>query len=355
MISGTSIVAPVTTNDVKTLTGCPSNKVNYLITAAKTGGVNGRAFNTTEGGGNAYLGELIGGARPYWNIFSNESPGEWTTGIGDINPLIFRIKRDSGGVKYAPMLGAFRNYKHNSVGPEDNNSTIDIATGSSTSQLVGMHYRTGEYDWRKVGGGANAAQFIVINSGGIQVGASDVVSLTAVNMTLVADIRLTLASTVSPHKEVFTMRLLIGRKVAVNDFNIYGYVPADSTITFNIYQNIPAASLTVFVGSLSSVFRIPTTFSEGANNYSFTGTKVNATINLLGYSLNRIVYNIVNSTGTVGATTTVNYGFDILNEYPQDFEGFSGNTQEFVISKKRITPTSAYPYLEAIMYYTKLG
>lgn len=353
MISGNTIVAPVTTTDVRNLTGCPSNSVNYLITAAKSGGVNGRAFNTTQGGGNAYLGELIEGALPYWNIFSNESPGEWTVGIGDLNPLIFRLKRDKGGTRYAPMLGAFRNYKHNSVGPTDNDIDVRIPVSGSKVQNLGIRYKTGEYDWRKLSGNANAAQVAIYNSGGLQIAVSEVMSLTNVNMLLVTNVIINLNSTSFEHVETYTMRMFIGRKVAINDFSIYGYIPIDSIITFTIYKEKPLVYLNVTLTNTTNNFKLQDAFITGANSWIFTGV-CQITKNEF-IPLKSITYSTVNEAGDIGSTVTVtSYN---LYESPTTVEIFKdvGPTlyQDFSVSRSRVTPNASYPFVQITMIYSK--
>jgi len=109
MTSNGIISAPVTITDIKNTIGLNSTGLWDLVTRARTGGVNSRAFNTGDG-------YLIKDARPFWNIYSNESPGEWAPQKEAEGPLTFRMKTDSSG-KLRASMGDFRGYNHNSSAP----------------------------------------------------------------------------------------------------------------------------------------------------------------------------------------------------------------------------------------------
>lgn len=104
MTSNGIISAPVTITDIKNTIGLNSTGLWDLVTRARTGGVNSRAFNTGDG-------YLIKDARPFWNIYSNESPGEWAPQKEAEGPLTFRMKMDSSG-KLRASMGDFRGYNH---------------------------------------------------------------------------------------------------------------------------------------------------------------------------------------------------------------------------------------------------
>lgn len=354
MTSGGIITAPVSVTDVKNTIALSANGVNDIITRAKTGGVNGRAFNTVEGGGTINEGYLIDGARPYWNIFSNESPGEWVPSVLADGPLQFRIKRDSSS-RYAPMLGKFNGYNHNSIGPEDNDVTHSIPVGSSTTQNIGIRFRTGSYDWRKVSN-TNYCKFVVYD-GNFVAGESDPVEITAVNMTIVATIKMNI-STTSAYTKKYKMRLILGRRAGAGDFNSFGYVPSDSTLTIEVYKPLALAELSVRVGNLWTAFDIDQDFVTTGHSYMFRAKyRKGSGIPTDGYQLQKIIYKTVNGAGAVGKTLEVTSGFDFPNaEYPLTLRSYTvENDETFYISRSRLYTTNEYPQLQASMYYVPFG
>lgn len=133
MTSNGIISAPVTITDIKNTIGLNSTGLWDLVTRARTGGVNSRAFNTGDG-------YLIKDARPFWNIYSNESPGEWAPQKEAEGPLTFRMKMDSNG-KLRASMGDFRGYNHNALGPKANPERL-----SWTDTPAGTDVRLGETD-----------------------------------------------------------------------------------------------------------------------------------------------------------------------------------------------------------------
>ena len=120
----------ITTSMVSSAIGLGSHDIGALCAKAKTGGTGGYAFNIVENGGATSDGTLITSAEPFFNKYSNESPGEWMLPASSTSPVYFRLKRsliDSS--RYAFMLGSFRGYDHSATPPSLPNvyAEIDIS------------------------------------------------------------------------------------------------------------------------------------------------------------------------------------------------------------------------------------
>lgn len=115
----------ITTTIVKQAIGLASNNVGELCTKASIGGVAGRAFkirlneNDVEMPSALPLRDLIPGSKPYWNIYSAKSPGEWyKSGGGTVQgEFKFRLGNipEYGTTDPDFSLGDFREYDHSAV------------------------------------------------------------------------------------------------------------------------------------------------------------------------------------------------------------------------------------------------
>lgn len=355
--NGTKITAPISDSDIRTVTGVPSNDIGYQIYRAKTGGTGGWAFKITENGFSSGDGELINGARPYWNIFSNNSPGEWIPSITADGPIRFQLKRFMGNssLGYGANMHEFDGYEHNAVAPEDNNITHSVPVGANSAQNIGVRFRTGSYDWRKVSN-TNYCKFVIYDGNSV-VGQSDPVEITAINMTIVATIKMNI-STVSAYTKQYKMRLILGRRAGANDFNSFGYVPSESTLTIEVYKPLPLAELSVRVGVLWTAFDIDQNFVTTGHAYMFNAKyRKGSGIPTDGYQLKKIIYKIVNASGAVGATVEVTSNFDFPNaEYPLSLGSYVvENNETFYVSRSRLRTTPEYPQLQVSMFYTEFG
>ena len=115
----------ITTTMVSQAIGLASNNVGELCIRAASGGVMSTtetpnfssAFMVSENGGGVNDGALISLAKPFWNIWSDESPGEWQLPGNFGDPVWFRLKRVYDNTRYAFRLGAFRAYDHAAMEP----------------------------------------------------------------------------------------------------------------------------------------------------------------------------------------------------------------------------------------------
>lgn len=351
------ITAPVTDDDVAITTGVDSHDIGIQIAKAKIGGMGGYAFSIVENGGTPNDGELILGASPFWNIFSNESPGEWVPSLLADGPVRFQLKRfmNNASMGYGFGLHLFDGYNHGAVSPGDNNITHSVPIGASSEQNIGIRFRTGSYDWRKVAN-TNYCKFVIYDGNSI-VGQSEPVEITAVNMTIVATVRMTI-STVSAYTKQYKMRLILGRRAGANDFNSFGYIPSESTLTIEVYKPLPLAELSVRVGVFWTAFEIDQNFVTTGHAYMFNAKyRKGSGIQTDGYQLKKIVYKIVNASGVVGDTVEVTSNFDFPNaEYPLTLGSYVvENYETFYVSGSRLRTTNEYPQLQVSMYYTEFG
>lgn len=149
--SGGIINAPVSIEDVARTLGLGENDLALLITKAKSGGKewlrpNGNkqmlAFDVRETG--SELGNLIKGAIPYWNIYSNNSPGYWYLSIPDVKFNLMEYNN-----KYYFSLQCFDEYNHNSEVPMIENVSVRVLPGKHN---IFIPFSLGSYDWKKING-----------------------------------------------------------------------------------------------------------------------------------------------------------------------------------------------------------
>ena len=125
--------ADLRADDIRDTIGIASNNLSHYIVKAKTGGKDGYAFRIKENGYARTDGDLIDGAEPYFNLYSNFSPAEWIPGTakGTVTGYpVFkcRLKRHPGAnivvggetitsACYCFNLGAFAGYRHKAEAP----------------------------------------------------------------------------------------------------------------------------------------------------------------------------------------------------------------------------------------------
>lgn len=145
----------ITPMHVRNVTGCPSITVGGLVLKAKIGGksttINGKpathAFASVETGHVDYDGYLIEGALPYWNIYANNSPGEWVANAD--YSMSFRLKRESSN-KYYLSLGSFAGHDMDAAPPEIQSKIISGENGAK--RTVTLRPSIGDYNWGRIPG-----------------------------------------------------------------------------------------------------------------------------------------------------------------------------------------------------------
>lgn len=335
MTSGGVITAPVSISDVRSTLGLSSTALMDIVSKAKVGGRNGRAFTTVEGGGTINEGYLIDGAEPFWNKWSNESPGEWVAPASVDGPLRLRIKRDAGGGRYAAMLGTFRGYNHNSSAPIVGGGEYHFTQGAGSGMLertFSFKPRLGSYDWRKVAGATMYRA--AISGGNIGTVYGTPVSITSEAQTI--NITITI-NTNYVDTYTYDLKVYIGHGTT-NDFNSIGYIPTVETMKI-IIDPKPVITGAVAVKQ-DGVWRY-TAFSmrEGVTSQGqtrFAGTfRNNSGITTDGKKLVRMTYRWGTAAqGNEGSVdvTSFNYreGPNYLRSYPP-----SDNTEAFTSDPSR--------------------
>lgn len=119
-------------------------------TLARKGGRDGFAFGVVENGSYPEDGYLIEGAYPYWNIYSNDSPGRWELPLDfDKDPFLrFRLRTDARH-RYRVRLTDFSGYDPEATAPWVGDVVITGKMGQEYSRPV--RYGVGSYDWRGAG------------------------------------------------------------------------------------------------------------------------------------------------------------------------------------------------------------
>jgi len=127
------------------------------------------AFKIVENGYTTNDGALILGKKPKWNIFSNNSAGEWKLPSNSDGTIYFRLKRspyDSN--RYAFSLGSFRGYNHlaiqPSIGIDNLTNEYDFPRRFDTIDVDFLfHCLLGEYNWTTLAANASDIKIMIYN------------------------------------------------------------------------------------------------------------------------------------------------------------------------------------------------
>lgn len=313
------ITAPVTDDDVAITTGVDSHDIGIQIAKAKIGGMGGYAFSIVENGGTPNDGELILGASPFWNIFSNESPGEWVPPLLADGPVRFQLKRfiNNASMGYGFGLHLFDGYNHNAAAPFPGGQPLEFTEGAgsgSVTYTVTLKPNTGSYNWAKISG-ATLFQSRVYN-GSILMAQSTPVAISSGTVTISVPLTINTAS-VGVFR--YKTRLYIGSG-SVNDFNSLGYIPVEGEITVTITAK-PVITAGVRVSGRVNVFAM----AEGVtsnNTTRFSGTyRLNSGVTTDGKTLRSMTYRWGSSAaGNEGSLTVTSFNFregpSYLRSYP---------------------------------------
>lgn len=284
--------------------------------------------------GAANDGRLIDGALPYWNIYSNESPGEWKQAVSADGPLVFELKRFLGDATqgYGFGLHHFNGYNHNSAAPNPGGQPLEFTQGAgsgSVTYTVTLKPNTGSYNWAKVAG-ATLFQSRVYN-GSILMAQSTPVPISTGTLTISIPLTInTSSATIFRYKTY----LFIGSG-SVNDFNSLGYIPVQGEITVTILAK-PVMTASVRVSGRVNVFAM----AEGVtsnNTTRFSGTyRLNSGVTTDGKTLRSMVYSWGSaSAGNEGSLTVTSFNF---REGPSYLRSYSAgdNVEAFTADPSRV-------------------
>lgn len=289
----------------------------------KSGKVMNYAFNVPFVGGSVGDGRLIDGAQPRWNIWSNNSPGEWILPIAEpgdpaIQECQFRLKHDSSNeVRYD--LADFAGYDPDAI-PQ---SLPDIVYSGFEGQEFNPILKgivLGSYDWKKVNPALQYVKLMSVNSRGLAQNLSDPISLSSSNFNIPINFRIPAAET----SETLYLALC-------NQFgDEQAYLPNSGIITF-----VPVDYTFVIINVIISIdgyfARGRSDSSEILSGYTTWGAKVTNTAMLRNAPLGqlvRVVYKATNADGeTVEKTRTA---IDLLKDsplYTTDFKEIGVGTE----------------------------
>lgn len=257
MLGTTNITTTLVGNEL----GVSTRDVGMLCSGARSGGTSGSAFTVVEAGGTVNEGYLIDGAEPYFNIWSNNSPGEWVGPNLPQGDLRFRLKRDTAQARYCFSLGNYRNYDHAAIAASSGNPGIKIEVGSATTQKIEIRVKLGSYDWKKVANATHVAAEIP----GVVMSAPQPISDEWIRLSATITV-----NTSYPSKEEYPINIFIGT-LAGSDFNTIGRIPADGTFTIEVWKPRVPATITVTVSGRLNVFTMTGDAIPSGGSYMITG------------------------------------------------------------------------------------
>lgn len=334
-----------------------SNDVGELVAKAKTGGSGGYAFSIVETGGGVNDGYLFKSysstetsfATPYWNIWANNSPGEWVLPALSTNPVEFRLKRDEGGLKYCYRLGNFREYEHNSYAPVPAglSRTYAKTTGGSVTVSDVLKIKLGSYDWKKLDASATHCKCKIYQSdGSTEIQSSSVMALTTDNKFITFSNLDFVVSTGSAVTYNYISKIAICNSVG----DELCVLPIFGSIIIDIV-NVPNNLIKVIIAGNPKVFPTASPILQSGNYYYTNGTYNS----MFGISANNrvlqsITYQLLNKTTNAVESALTVTSFDAY-ELPTMLDIYSNGEQEtFYTSFSRVSP-SATQYLVMTMDY----
>lgn len=347
----------ITTTIVKQAIGLASNNVGELCIKAASGGIMttnepsnyNSAFMVAENGGGINDGALISSAKPYWNIWSDESPGEWQLPGNFGEPVWFRLKRGYDNTRYAFRLGTFRGYDHAAMEPTPFGFLRTFtkgAAGSSTTFDAALKIKLGSYNWGKLSG-VSHCMCLTYDSNNNLISSSVVMPINTTNQFITFENVQFTVSTASIASYTWTSKIALCNSVG----DVLGVLPTTGVATVKIVAAI-VNSLNVTIAGNQKVFQTGSTLIGGGSIYANGTYNSSFGISANYRTLNSITYMIYNSsTNEVVSQTTVT-SFNAY-EYPTVLDIYANGEQEtFYASYGSGRPTpGAGQYLSVFMEY----
>lgn len=334
-----------------------SNDVGELVSKAKSGGSAGYAFSIVENGGGVndgylfktYSSTAISLASPYWNIWANNSPGEWVLPASSSDPVEFRLKRDEAGQRYCFRLGNFREYEHTSYAPISAglSRTYAKTTGGSVTVSSALKIKLGSYDWRKLDVSATHCKCKIFQSDGTtEVHSSSVMPLTTDNKFITFSNVDFVVSTGSVMTYNYISKISICNSIG----DELCVLPEFGSIVIDIVA-VPDNLIKVIIAGNHKVFQTASPILQSGGSYYTNGTYNS----MFGISANNrilqsITYQLLNKTTNAVENALVITSFDAY-EAPTMLDIYSnGDAETFYTSSSRVSP-SATQYLVMTMEY----
>lgn len=347
----------ITTTIVKQAIGLASNDVGELCIRASSGGVMtttetinfNSAFMVAENGGGINDGSLIAGAKPYWNIWSNESPGEWVLPGNFGEPVWFRLKRGHDNIRYAHRLGSFKGYDHAAAAPTPfgfSRTFTKGAAGSSTTFDAVLKIQLGSYDWGKLSG-VTHCKCLTYDSIGNLISSSGVMPINTTNTFITFENVQFTVSTASVATYTWTSKIALCNSLG----DLLGILPITGEATVKVVAAV-ANTLNVSIARNIKVFTTGSTLINSGSIYA-TGTYNSAFgVSADGRVLKSITYTIRDAeTNAIVSETTVT-SFNAY-ESPTVLDVYwNGDNETFYASYGNGRPTpSAGQFLQVNMEY----
>lgn len=337
----------ITTTIVKNLIGVNSNSVGDMITRALSGGVTDGTYMRAFDFSAPNEGDLIANAKPFWNIYSNESPGEWRLGSQATDTVWFRLKRGYDNLRYAMHLGGFRGYDHSAVAPNPFGFSLSYAkgaAGSSTTVSMIAKIKLGSYNWSKINGVTHCK--CLIYQGATLVYTSSVKPINTTNTFINFENVSFTVSTASVATYNYTTKIVLCQ----SDGNELGVLPQTGEGVISIIAAVENIVAVTIAGN-ARVFTLGSTligsgsiYATGTYDSRFGISANERTLNSITYQLKNKTTNAIESTLTV--TSFNAYESPIVLDYY-----VTGNQETFYASwGDRLTP-SGTQYLVVTMEY----
>lgn len=274
--------------------------LSRIVNTASVGGSGGYAFQIVENGYTAKSGWLFTdsdgypSAYPYWNIYSNSSPGQWRLPGTNGAPVYFELKRDSSNA-YRYSLEDFDGYNPDALPPsmDDIHATFQQNVSVSNVEIMAHTVSLGSYDWTKLGG-ISKMRVWVDDSAYTEVSVtSDPITIGSGNPVIKIN---TLVTT-----GVFTYDLPMyimlcdstGADIATLPIKGTFTVETIGVTTVRIYARITGSN-----GNSGTVIGKAETGQYGQTTVTNTGTVNNAVKALSGYSLSSVQIVCKDASGT---------------------------------------------------------
>ena len=274
--------------------------LSRIVNTASVGGSGGYAFQIVENGYTAKSGWLFTdsdgypSAYPYWNIYSNSSPGQWRLPGANGAPVYFELKRDSTNA-YRYNLEDFDGYNPDALPPsmDDIHATFQQNVSVSNVEIMAHTVSLGSYDWTKLGGISKMRVWVDDSAyTGVSV-TSDPITIGSGNPVIKIN---TLVTT-----GVFTYDLPMyimlcdstGADIATLPIKGTFTVETIGVTTVRIYARITGSN-----GNSGTVIGKAETGQYGQTTVTNTGTVNNAVKALNGYSLSSVQIVCKDASGT---------------------------------------------------------
>lgn len=330
---------------VRNTLGYPSVDLGTLIAIAKNGGKGGYAFNITENGSYNYDGSLISNASPYWNIYSNNQPGQWVLPPSGDGVVKHELKRDENN-RYIFSLGSFRGYNTNAFSPIPFSLDLTFTKGTSFidySFLIKINL--GDYDWTKLIG-VTHCKIVMFDGASIYAESSvkSCVRNTTINFENV-NIRVPVNYT---YERSYPTRIILCSR----DGNDLGWLPVEGSLDITVTEIPKKYVVVIYVNDNSKVFYVDEVIDTHANA-TYTGF---GSISADNKILSKIVYEKVNSS-TNGIIQTLTVTSFNSQEYPTELDVYKANTpgqnkESFYFSDTRLLNNPTGTYIRVGFYYS---